>query len=97
MESGTPVKSVETKLNTFTVWLDITYKWILDQKLIGFHYRLCSNNGINSCGLNSNNQTTAASNKIWILEEEEGIITFIHTSWYVEAYSTGYQSTLNNI
>ena len=34
------------------------------------------NNRINSCGLNSNNQTTAASNKIRI--EEEGIIVFIH-------------------
>ena len=60
------------------IWLEITCKWIFDQKLIGFHYRLCSNNGINwNCGLNSNNQTTAASNKIPILEEE-GIIAFIH-------------------
>ena len=76
------------EINNALIWLEITCKWILDQKLIGFHYRLCSNNRINSCGLNSNNQTTAED-----LNTRRRRYYNIHTSWYVEAYSTGYQST----
>ena len=74
------------EINNALIWLEITCKWILDQKLIGFYYRLCSNNEINSCGLNSNNQTTAEDSNT-----RRRRYCNIHTSWYVEAYSTGYQ------